>query len=77
VTTPSPDARFRQTTPAPRAIRLGGLVVAALGLVVVVATGGGAVGKINKNSINTNNKKITKIVKKIKKSSYSNQFNKI
>lgn len=44
MTTPSPDARFRQTTPAPRAIRLGGLVVAALGLVVVVATGGGAVG---------------------------------
>jgi hypothetical protein len=46
VTTPSPDARFRQTTPAPRAIRLAGLVIAALGLVVLVATGGGALGVV-------------------------------
>ncbi|MFT2712794.1 hypothetical protein [Clavibacter sp. Sh2126] len=44
MTTPSPDARFRQTTPAPRAIRVVGLAVAALGLVVVVATGGGVLG---------------------------------
>jgi len=44
VTTPSPDARFRQTTPAPRAIRVVGLAIAAVGLVVVIATGGGAVG---------------------------------
>ena len=44
MTTPSPDARFRQTTPAPRAIRVVGLAIAAVGLVVVIATGGGAVG---------------------------------
>ena len=46
MTTPSPDARFRQTTPAPRAVRLVGLVVAVLGLVVVIATGGRAVGVV-------------------------------
>jgi hypothetical protein len=44
VTTPSPDARFRQTTPAPRRVRVAGLVLAAAGLVLLVATGGTAVG---------------------------------
>jgi hypothetical protein len=46
VTTPSPVARFRQTTPAPRAVRVAGLVIAALGLVALVATGGGALGVV-------------------------------
>jgi hypothetical protein len=46
VTTPSPHARFRQTTPAPRAVRLAGLALAVLGLVVLVATGGGAIGVV-------------------------------
>ena len=46
MTTPSPDARFRQTTPAPRGIRVVGLAIAVVGLVIVVATGGGAVGVV-------------------------------
>ncbi len=46
MTTPSPDARFRQTTPAPRAIRIAGLVIAGIGLVVLVATGGSALGMV-------------------------------
>jgi hypothetical protein len=46
VTTPSPDARFRQTLRAPRAFRLAGLVIAALGLVALVATGGSALGVV-------------------------------
>ncbi|CAQ01289.1 hypothetical protein ACR8AL_02530 [Clavibacter sepedonicus] len=46
MTTPSPDARFRQTTPAPRPVRLAGLVIAVGGLVALVATGGTAVGVI-------------------------------
>jgi hypothetical protein len=44
VTTPSPDARFRQTTPAPRALRLGGLAIAVAGVVVLVAGGASAAG---------------------------------
>ncbi|OUE31406.1 hypothetical protein BFL35_05390 [Clavibacter michiganensis] len=46
MTTPSSDARFRQTTPAPRAIRIAGLVIAVVGLVALVATGGSAVGVV-------------------------------
>ncbi|QIS39557.1 hypothetical protein [Clavibacter capsici] len=46
MTTPSPDARFRQTTPAPRAIRLAGLALAVVGLVALVATGGSALGVV-------------------------------
>ncbi|MDQ0745698.1 hypothetical protein QFZ62_003006 [Clavibacter sp. B3I6] len=44
MTTPSPDARFRQTTPAPRAVRLVAVVMAALGLAVlgISAMGGAA-----------------------------------
>ncbi|PPF57486.1 hypothetical protein C5C13_09555 [Clavibacter michiganensis] len=46
MTTPSPDARFRQTTPAPRAVRLAGLVIAVVGLVALIATGGSALGVV-------------------------------
>lgn len=46
MTTPSPDARFRQTTPAPRAIRLGGLAIAVAGVVVLVAGGASAAGVV-------------------------------
>ncbi|MBF4619003.1 hypothetical protein ITJ44_13060 [Clavibacter sp. VKM Ac-2873] len=46
MTTPSPDARFRQTTPAPRAVRIAGLALAVAGLVVLVATGGAALGVV-------------------------------
>lgn len=46
MTTPSPDARFRQTTPAPRAVRIAGLVIAVVGLVVLIATGGSALGVV-------------------------------
>ena len=46
MTTPSPDARFRQTTPAPRAMRVAAFVIAAAGLVLLVATGGAALGVV-------------------------------
>ncbi|UKF29258.1 hypothetical protein [Clavibacter nebraskensis] len=46
MTTPSPDARFRQTTPAPRGVRLVGLVLAVASLVVLATSGGGALGVI-------------------------------